>query len=105
MTAKGVPDDPDAKCRIAEIAQYSCVPKKNRFGQSVIDCVPIPRLFRICPNRPAVEVTRVLNIDLATGYVEMPKALGENLPNGKAWRAVVKISPADTTSSSEDVNF
>ncbi|KAJ7039890.1 hypothetical protein C8F04DRAFT_996362 [Mycena alexandri] len=103
MSEKGVSDDPETKCRIAEIAQYSCVPKKNRFGQWFVNCVPIPRLFRICPDRPAVEVTRFLKIDLATGYVEMPKALEEKLPNGKAWRDVVKIS--DTTGSSEDVKF
>ncbi|KAJ7151074.1 hypothetical protein C8R46DRAFT_1123177 [Mycena filopes] len=103
MTEKGVPDDPERHCRIAEITQYSCEPTKDRFGRVVVHCVPIPRLFRICPNRPAVEVTRSLNIDLATGFVEMPRALGENLPRGKPWRDVIKIG--DTTGSSEDVKF
>ncbi|KAJ7442486.1 hypothetical protein B0H11DRAFT_1646352, partial [Mycena galericulata] len=78
------------KCRIAEIMQYSCVPKQNSFGHPVVHCVPIPRLFRICTNRPVVEVTRVVNIDLTTGYVEMPKALEQNLPRGKPWHEVVK---------------
>ncbi|KAJ7138511.1 hypothetical protein C8R43DRAFT_893374 [Mycena crocata] len=82
--------EPETKCRIAEITQYSCVPKKNRLGRSFVHCVPIPRLFRICPDRPMVEVTRVLNIDLTTGYVQMPKSLEEKLPTGKAWRDVVR---------------
>ncbi|KAJ7484648.1 hypothetical protein FB451DRAFT_1233046 [Mycena latifolia] len=83
--------DVDSKCRIAEITQHSCLPKKNRLGHPVVHCVPIPRLFRICPDKPAVEVTRVLEIDLATGSVEMPKALEKMLPCGKAWRDVLKI--------------
>ncbi|KAK7018972.1 hypothetical protein R3P38DRAFT_2979822 [Favolaschia claudopus] len=66
----------DAGCKIAEIMQYSCVPKRGTDGRPTIHCVPIPRLFRICPDRPAVEVTRVLNIDDTTGYVEMPRELG-----------------------------
>ncbi|KAJ6610990.1 hypothetical protein B0H10DRAFT_2058022 [Mycena sp. CBHHK59/15] len=82
--------DSDGKCRIAEITQYSCVPKRNRLGRPMVHCTPIPRLFRICPGQPAMEVTRVLNIDLTTGFVEMPKALGQKLPNGKAWRDVVR---------------
>ncbi|KAJ7749312.1 hypothetical protein DFH07DRAFT_557515 [Mycena maculata] len=88
----------DGECRIAEIMQYSCVPKKNARGVHVVHCVPVPRLFRICPDRPAVEVTRVLNIDIDTGYVEMPKALGQKLPNGKAWRDVIRH---DTSSEDE----
>ncbi|KAJ7136124.1 hypothetical protein C8R44DRAFT_769737 [Mycena epipterygia] len=83
-------DDVDSKCRIAEITQFSCVPKRDRFGRPTVHCVPIPRLFRICPDQAAVELTRVLNIDLATGYVGMPKSLGQILPSGKPWRDVVR---------------
>ncbi|KAJ7076120.1 hypothetical protein B0H15DRAFT_865007 [Mycena belliarum] len=91
MARESVADNVDSKCRIAEITQHSCVPKKNRFGHPVVHCIPIPRLFRMCPDQPAVEVTRVVEIDLATGSVEMPKALGQMIPQGKAWRDVVKI--------------
>ncbi|KAF7326347.1 hypothetical protein MVEN_02621000 [Mycena venus] len=90
MTDKDASSDAERQCRIAEIMQYSCVPKKNEFGHHTVHCVPIPRLFRICPDRPAVEVTRVLNVDLTTGEVELPRALGQKLPNGKAWRDVTR---------------
>ncbi|KAJ7669040.1 hypothetical protein B0H17DRAFT_949535 [Mycena rosella] len=84
----------DEKCRIAEILQHNCFPTTDRFGRDAVHCTPIPRLFRICPNGPAVEVTRVVDIDLATGFVEIPKALGQKLPKGKAWRDVVKHDPS-----------
>ncbi|KAJ7336440.1 hypothetical protein B0H14DRAFT_2933778 [Mycena olivaceomarginata] len=92
MAKKGAPEGLEGQCRIAEIMQYSCVPKN-----ATVHCVPIPRLFRICPGRPAVEVTRVLNVDLTTGYVEMPRHLEQKLPEGKAWADVIRY---DT--SSED---
>ncbi|KAJ6486787.1 hypothetical protein C8R45DRAFT_995871 [Mycena sanguinolenta] len=86
MAKKRATKDPDGPCRIVEIPQFTCVPKYD--GGLVVHCVPIPRLFRICPNRPAVEVTRVLNIDLSTGEVEIPQALEQKLPKGKAWTDV-----------------
>ncbi|KAJ6571859.1 hypothetical protein B0H19DRAFT_1131601 [Mycena capillaripes] len=90
MTEKAAFEDLENKCRIAEIMQYSCNPKKNRLGRYEVHCVPIPRLFRICPDRPAVEVTRVLNVDLTTGHVKLPQTLGEKLPKGKLWHDVDK---------------
>ncbi|KAJ6590496.1 hypothetical protein DFH09DRAFT_206399 [Mycena vulgaris] len=114
MAGESASDD-DSKCRIAEILQHSCVPKTNSLGHPFVQCVPIPRLFRMyvlnpiclslpafvcslrCPEKPAVEVTRVVNIDLSTGYVKIPKSLGQILPNGKVWRDVVKFE----TSSEE----
>ncbi|KAJ7871349.1 hypothetical protein B0H13DRAFT_2060633 [Mycena leptocephala] len=89
MPEKDASADSESKCRIAEITQFSCEPKKNQWGRPEVHCVPIPRLFRICPDRPAVEVTRVLNVDLTTGHVKVPQTLGEKLPSGKAWRDVV----------------
>ncbi|KAJ7232956.1 hypothetical protein B0H12DRAFT_1028770 [Mycena haematopus] len=88
MAKEGASEDPEGPCRIAEITQYTCVPKYE--GGLVVHCVPIPRLFRICPNRPAVEVTRVLNVDLSTGDVEIPRALEQKLPKGKAWADVTR---------------
>ncbi|CAK5272222.1 unnamed protein product [Mycena citricolor] len=85
----GSTHDLPKECRISEIMQYICTPQRGAFGPSV-HCTPVPRLFRICPNIPAVEVTRVLNIDLATGDVAVPKDLSSQLPTGKAWCDVVK---------------
>ncbi|KAF8189972.1 hypothetical protein K438DRAFT_1592805 [Mycena galopus ATCC 62051] len=87
MGKKRIPRDPEGECRIAEITQYNCVPK---YKGGPIVCVPIPRLFRICPNWPAVEVTRVLNVDLATGDVEIPRDLEQKLPPGKTWANVIR---------------
>ncbi|KAJ7236244.1 hypothetical protein C8J57DRAFT_138597 [Mycena rebaudengoi] len=83
-----ISNESDEKCRIAEITQYSCVLKRNRLGRPVTHCVPIPRLFWICANQPAVEVTRVVNIDLNTGFINMPNTMASKLPSGKEWRDV-----------------
>ncbi|KAJ7637054.1 hypothetical protein FB45DRAFT_908098 [Roridomyces roridus] len=81
----------ETKCRFAEIIQYNCVPRTNRQGHpTTVYCVPIPRLFRLCPDRPAVEVTRLLDVDLTTGYIEIPRTLEQNLPRGKPWHEVTK---------------
>ncbi|KAJ7627701.1 hypothetical protein DFH06DRAFT_1339208 [Mycena polygramma] len=102
MVEKDASADPESGYRITEIMQYSCEPKMNRRGRyEGVHCVPIPRLFRICPDRPAVEVTRVLNVDLTTGYVEMPRTLGEKLPKGKQWHDVVRYDTSNKTSNEE----
>ncbi|KAL1918846.1 uncharacterized protein VTP21DRAFT_2868 [Calcarisporiella thermophila] len=40
------------ECRLAEIVQYQCKLVPNK-----IVCSPFPRLFRICPGKPTIEVT------------------------------------------------
>ncbi|KAJ7057763.1 hypothetical protein C8F01DRAFT_322092 [Mycena amicta] len=72
------------ECQIAEIPQYSC--KRNKKNNQ-IQCLPVLRLFRICADQ-VVEVTRVLQIDADTGYVEIPRHLEQKLPQGKPWRDV-----------------
>jgi hypothetical protein len=79
---KHPPLDP---CRLTEIVQYEC-----EFSSKQLHCYPIPRIFRMlhesafysvkyltetlpsCRNRPAVEITRSVNIDMNTGAVEIP---------------------------------
>ncbi|KAJ3503441.1 hypothetical protein NMY22_g18250 [Coprinellus aureogranulatus] len=64
-----------AECRLAEILQYMCnleFDKKSRKQQLV--CTQVPRIFRLCPGRPAVEVTRVADINMATGEVTVSEA-------------------------------
>ncbi|OBZ78297.1 hypothetical protein A0H81_02441 [Grifola frondosa] len=58
---------PHEKCRLAEIVQYSCDAEVTSEGQPQLRCWPIPRIFRICPGRPAVELTRFVDVDAQTG--------------------------------------
>ncbi|KAG8781479.1 hypothetical protein FRC12_021857, partial [Ceratobasidium sp. 428] len=59
------------KCRIAELEQFKCSPVVNIDGQTRMHCMPVLRIFRICPNRPAVEITTLVNLDLSTGELEI----------------------------------
>ncbi|KAH8097040.1 hypothetical protein BXZ70DRAFT_307049 [Cristinia sonorae] len=76
-------------CRIAEIVQFSCQQERTPDGVEKFVCSPIPRIFRICPGRPAVELTRYVSIDPLTGHVEIPSSTSHQLPKGKPWRDIV----------------
>ncbi|EIM82081.1 uncharacterized protein STEHIDRAFT_124892 [Stereum hirsutum FP-91666 SS1] len=93
-TASGTKPLETTRCRIAEILQYSCdwSKKDNR-----INCLPFPRLFRICPGRPAVEITRQVRVDIKTGEVEIPPEVHQFLPKGKPWRDVVRYSQDESS--------
>ncbi|KAJ8073734.1 hypothetical protein PM082_012012 [Marasmius tenuissimus] len=77
----------DSKCHIEEIMQYSCDASISQGGKPLIRCFPISRLFRICQGKPAVEITRVVDVD-ADGAVSLPKDISSILPSGKPWREV-----------------
>lgn len=86
-------DKPREKCRLAEILQYQCE-ADQAAGGAQMHCLPVPRIFRMytlsvialtprglgvlishassCPNRPAVEMTRFIHVDLETGAVHLP---------------------------------
>ncbi|KAG2106862.1 hypothetical protein BD769DRAFT_140130 [Suillus cothurnatus] len=76
------------KCRLLEIVQYTCEPEELSSGEVRPRCFPIPRIFRICPDRPAVEITKLIKIDLKTGEIEMPDESSALLPKGKHWRDI-----------------
>ncbi|KAL4071265.1 hypothetical protein V8B97DRAFT_1962188 [Scleroderma yunnanense] len=78
--------DKPKKCHILEIVQYSCETEENQRGQVVPHCFPIPRLFKLCPGRPAVEITTMSKIS-ETGEIEIPSDNTE-LPRGKPWHEV-----------------
>ncbi|KAI0067453.1 hypothetical protein BV25DRAFT_1819797 [Artomyces pyxidatus] len=94
MASADIPPKVQQRCRIAEIVQYSC--ENTEAGQ--LHCFPIPRIFRMCPGRPAVEITRFVNIDLETGAVEIPPA-DQALPKAKVWRDVVTFPPEEEKST------
>ncbi|KAG1738134.1 uncharacterized protein EDB91DRAFT_466132 [Suillus paluster] len=76
------------KCHLLEIVQYTCEPEELPSGEVRPRCFPLPRIFRICPDRPAVEITKLLKIDLKTGEIEMPHESSDLLPKGKHWRDI-----------------
>ncbi|KAH8116143.1 hypothetical protein DFH11DRAFT_1264501 [Phellopilus nigrolimitatus] len=82
-------DTKENKCQIHEILQHICEIKTEK-GAPEVHCFPIPRIFRICPNRPAVEITRSVTIDSATGEVILPTDATTVLPKGKPWWAVTR---------------
>jgi len=83
------------KCRIAELVQYTCELEKLENGRSQVHCFPIPRIFRICSGRPAVEITKLVSIDEKTGEIEIPATASETLPKAKPWRDVTRYKPDD----------
>ncbi|KZT22725.1 hypothetical protein NEOLEDRAFT_1137499 [Neolentinus lepideus HHB14362 ss-1] len=85
------------KCRIAELMQYTCSQERTAHGESRLHCYPILRIFRMCPNRPAVEITKLVNFDSVTGKVEIPAEASQILPKGKPWRDVTRYKNDEDT--------
>ncbi|OSD08179.1 hypothetical protein PYCCODRAFT_1358328 [Trametes coccinea BRFM310] len=85
--------DAPQKCRLAEIVQYRCDPPQDS-NHPQWHCLPIIRIFRICQNRPAVELTRFVEINVETGAVHVPSQSSQVLPKGKAWRDVIRYEHA-----------
>ncbi|KAJ7599332.1 hypothetical protein C8J56DRAFT_916453 [Mycena floridula] len=77
-------------CRIGEIVQYECQYKQGE-NTTLLHCVPISRLFRMCSGKPAVEITKVIDIN-SEGEIEIPRNFSEILPEGKSWRDIIRKS-------------
>jgi len=74
----------DKKCQIAEILQYACEIENASGGSPPeIHCYPIPRIFRLCPGRPAIEITRYVDTDPKTGELEI-SAEAKQIAQGEA---------------------
>jgi len=96
------------KCQILEILQYTCDIKKKAKAadpasnaRAELRCFPVPRIFRMCPNRPAIEITRYVSIDPATGEVILPPDTNAILPKGKPWWDTVRL-PEDQVSTPKE---
>ncbi|KAF8156712.1 hypothetical protein B0H34DRAFT_750515 [Crassisporium funariophilum] len=90
----------DSKCRIAEILQYSCELKtESHSGRQISQCFPITRLFKMCPGLSAVEITKLVNIDMATGEVEIPANISQNSIRARPWKEIVRYEQNDDRSS------
>ncbi|KAI0070761.1 hypothetical protein K474DRAFT_1607774 [Panus rudis PR-1116 ss-1] len=83
------------ECRIAEILQYSCDEEEVTSGTPRFHCWPLIRIFRICPGRPAVELTRLVNVNSSTGAIELPSPSSQQLPKGKPWRDIKRKALAN----------
>ncbi|KIP09907.1 hypothetical protein PHLGIDRAFT_85836 [Phlebiopsis gigantea 11061_1 CR5-6] len=90
MSSSNTTSTAETKCRIAELIQYSCEREQDASGASQFHCWPITRVFRICPGRPAVEITRYVDADVTTGEVKLPHDSDQQLPKGKLWRDVYR---------------
>ncbi|GBE87532.1 hypothetical protein BKA93DRAFT_824488 [Sparassis latifolia] len=80
---------PQGSCRLAELVQYKCELEVSNVGVSQYHCWPIMRIFRICPGRPAVELTRFAEVNADTGEISAPPESSAKLPKGKPWRDIV----------------
>ncbi|KAF8804731.1 hypothetical protein BYT27DRAFT_7194337 [Phlegmacium glaucopus] len=74
------------KCRIAEILQYTCEQKDDSGS---FQCFPIPRIFMLCPEQPAIEITKLVDIDMLTGEVNLPANLSQKSVQGRPWKEIV----------------
>ncbi|KAH9974027.1 hypothetical protein BGW80DRAFT_1171073 [Lactifluus volemus] len=81
--------DLSQECRIAEILQFSCEIEPIGNGSQQFHCFPLPRFFRLCRGHPAVEVTRLVNVDPSTGEVNVPSDVAQRLPKAKRWTDVI----------------
>ncbi|KAI0635313.1 hypothetical protein C8Q77DRAFT_696980 [Trametes polyzona] len=64
---------PSKKCRLAEIVQYKCDPEqRTSAAPPQWHCLPVIRIFRICQGRPAVEITKFIDMNVETGAVQVP---------------------------------
>ncbi|KAJ2922146.1 hypothetical protein H1R20_g14952, partial [Candolleomyces eurysporus] len=82
-------------CRLAEIVQYTCsLERDKRTGKQQLLCTQLPRIFKLCPGKPAVEVTRVADVNLATGEVDVPEALPSQI-KAKEWTSVIRYPTSD----------
>ena len=83
--------DSSGECALVEILQHTC-PFEQVDGVGRYVCYPIPRIFRVyvdfgcslclrtsfpgnfrCKDKPAVELTKFVRIDMNTGQVELPR--------------------------------
>ncbi|PWZ01578.1 hypothetical protein BCV70DRAFT_149832, partial [Testicularia cyperi] len=67
-------------CKLAELVQYHC----ELRSKSRLVCQPLDRIFRICPGRPAVEVTHIVEFD-EHGKPYLPRHLEEAMPPSQHW--------------------
>ncbi|PWN22319.1 hypothetical protein BCV69DRAFT_140625 [Microstroma glucosiphilum] len=65
--AKPKPTRQDPPCPLAELVQYDCRISVQRLPEGNVEecivCEEVPRIFRLCPGRPSVEVTRTVKFD------------------------------------------
>ncbi|EIW55468.1 uncharacterized protein TRAVEDRAFT_130257 [Trametes versicolor FP-101664 SS1] len=87
-TGKETP--PSKKCRLAEIVQFKCEPGLQADGPPQWHCLPVIRIFRICQDRPAVELTKFVDMNVETGAVQVPPQSSQVLPKAKLWRDITR---------------
>ncbi|KAF8589163.1 hypothetical protein K439DRAFT_1333434 [Ramaria rubella] len=74
------------RCRLYEIEQFICEIENKQ--NNTVRCYPLPRVFHMCPGRPVVEVTALVEINSETGEMSIPELYftSQILPQGKVWK-------------------
>ncbi|KII91134.1 hypothetical protein PLICRDRAFT_37830 [Plicaturopsis crispa FD-325 SS-3] len=83
------------KCLLTEIVQFTCEAPALVNGQPKVHCFPVPRIFKTCPGRPAVEITTLVDIDLKTGEIDVTPEASETHPKARLWRDVTRYPSED----------
>ncbi|KAG8839289.1 hypothetical protein FRC18_011996 [Serendipita sp. 400] len=81
-------------CSLEQLTQYDC-DKESFEKNGIVKCYPIPRVFRVCKDRPAVEVTALLRYKDPSGEPYLPENCLEQLPIGKQWKQIHGRTPED----------
>ncbi|KAN0062206.1 hypothetical protein ACQY0O_005387 [Thecaphora frezii] len=71
------------KCQLKELVQFHCRLRPDR-----VVCHPVDRFFRICANRPAVEVTHLVEFD-KDGNPFLPDEFEEAMPPSQHWHGLM----------------
>ncbi|PPQ92128.1 hypothetical protein CVT25_007959 [Psilocybe cyanescens] len=83
--------EPD--CVIAEILQHTCLVKTAYDGTISYHCFPIPRILKLCPGQPAVELTKFINIEMQSGEIDIPPNLSASSIKARSWKEVIRSNP------------
>ncbi|WFD39757.1 uncharacterized protein MJAP1_002738 [Malassezia japonica] len=74
-----MPREGGEACALAELVQFHCQLQHHR-----ILCQPVERVFRMCPRRPAVEVTQLVEYD-EHNKPYLPEAFADYTPHTHTW--------------------
>ncbi|CAG7847161.1 SubName: Full=Uncharacterized protein {ECO:0000313/EMBL:CCA66734.1} [Serendipita indica DSM 11827] len=84
QAAQAVEEEHRPGCVLEQLTMFDC-DRDILARTGIVKCYPIPRVFRVCPNRPAVEVTALLEYKDASGEPTLPPDYLKRLPKGYSW--------------------
>jgi len=91
---EAIPEKDRKGCVLQELTMFEC-DRELAEKAGIIKCYPIPRVFRVCPERPAIEVTSLAKFDEDTGKASLPEDHLDNLPQGRSWKEIQQDTTAN----------